>query len=199
MGIIVLGLICYAAVRVISLRRRKHGKRFCWFDELVKILFWLYIIMVISVTLFPLGIGFGEFSFRDINFIPLVSIISDISRIGTAYDGDTAFLVGLIVKNVGGNILLLMPLGFLAPILRARCRGLKNTLVLGFLVSFSIECLQLVELLFGAGLARVVDIDDIIFNVLGAGLGYLVYKLAAVIWHKIKTPSKIKISSEFRK
>jgi glycopeptide antibiotics resistance protein len=71
--------------------------------------------MVVSVTLFPIPIGFHsntENVYRSINVIPLVSIIKSISQIGIAYDGDAQFMIVLIVRNVGGNILLLMPLSF---------------------------------------------------------------------------------------
>ena len=71
--------------------------------------------MVVAVTLFPLPIGFPfniENLNRSVNIIPFASIIKDINQIGSAYDGDSLFMIGLIVRNVGGNILLLMPLGF---------------------------------------------------------------------------------------
>jgi glycopeptide antibiotics resistance protein len=72
----------------------------------------IYILMVISVTMFSIVIGMNEgFSFRSVNLIPLVSIFSEIRQIGTAYGGDSVFMIKLIVRNVGGNILLLMPLG----------------------------------------------------------------------------------------
>jgi glycopeptide antibiotics resistance protein len=100
-----------------------------------------------------------EFVFRSINYIPLISIISEISQIGTAYGGDSIFMMKLILRNVGGNILLLMPLGFLATILWDKFRILKRVLLLGLLVSVSIECLQLVELVIGVGIGRTVDIE----------------------------------------
>jgi glycopeptide antibiotics resistance protein len=46
---------------------------------------------------------------------------------------------------------------------------------LGLLVSVSIECLQLVELVIDVGFGRTVDIDDVICNVIGTVIGYLIY------------------------
>jgi glycopeptide antibiotics resistance protein len=132
--------------------------------------------MVMSVTLFPIVIGnrmTNEFLFHSINLIPLTSIFSEISQIGTAYGGDSIFMIKLIVRNVGGNILLLMPLGFLVPILWRKYRSLKGILLLGLLVSVSIECLQLVELVLGISFGRRVDIDDVICNVFGTFIGYV--------------------------
>ena len=111
-----------------------------------------------------------------INAIPLKSIFNNISQIGIAYDGDVQFMIGLIAKNVGGNILLLMPLGFLVPILWDKFKHLKNVMLLGFVVSISIEILQLIVSLVG-GWGRVTDIDDVICNVLGVIFGYFIYIL----------------------
>lgn len=70
-----------------------------------KFLFVVYICMVVAVTLFPLPIGFPsniENLNRSVNIIPFASIIKDINQIGSAYDGDALFMIGLIVRNVGG-------------------------------------------------------------------------------------------------
>ena len=59
--------------------------------------------MVVAVTLFPLPIGFPsnvENLNRSVNIIPFASIIKDINQIGSAYDGDALFMIGLIVRNV---------------------------------------------------------------------------------------------------
>ncbi|TKD69384.1 VanZ family protein [Pseudalkalibacillus hwajinpoensis] len=191
--VIVIGIICYIAVRVIFALKLKYKNSFKWLKELIRMLAVIYIFMVISVTLFPLVLGdntYGINSFRSLNYTPLTSIWRDIEQIGTAYDGDTLFMLKLIVKNVGGNILLLMPLGFFAPMLLDMYKRLKNTLLLGLLVSLSIECLQFVELLLGIGMGRVVDIDDVICNVLGTVLGFLIYKLIFSILSKAMTPSQ---------
>lgn len=123
--------------------------------------------------------------FSSANFIPLVNIIYNISQIGTAYDGDVFFMISLIVRNVGGNILLLIPLGFFAPILWNKAKGLKVIIFLGLVVSITIELLQLLES-FGGGWGRVTDIDDVICNVLGAIIGYLIYALIIKIGDKYK-------------
>ncbi|WP_236690290.1 VanZ family protein [Guptibacillus hwajinpoensis] len=194
--VIVLGVICYIAMRVISALKLKfkYKKPFNWLKELIRMLVVVYTFMVISVTLFPLVLlgdnTYGINSFKSLNYIPLTSIFSDIEQIGTAYDGDTLFMLKLIVKNVGGNILLLMPLGFFAPMLLDMYKRLKNTLLLGLLASLSIECLQFVELLLGIGMGRVVDIDDVICNVLGTVLGFLIYKMIFAILSKAMTPSQ---------
>ena len=193
---VMLGIVFYLVVRGIVIGiRYKRRKLVYLLKEIIGFLFVIYICMVVSVTLFPFPIGFNtniENVYRSINMIPLKSIIDNISQIGNAYDGDVLFMIGLIVKNVGGNILLLMPLGFLAPILRDKFKQFKSVMLLGFSVSISIEILQFLET-FAGGWGRITDIDDVICNVLGAIIGYFIYKLFFKIVDKfeIKTFKKL--------
>ncbi|MCU5376193.1 VanZ family protein [Bacillus cereus] len=179
---ILLGVICYLIVRSIFIGVRSK-KDVNWWKELISFLFVIYIGMVIAVTLFPIPIGFptGIENIRlSINIIPFASIIKDIGKIGIAYDGDVLFMIGLIVRNVGGNILLLMPLGFLAPIIWDICKKIKNTILLGLAISISIELLQLIESLFSSWI-RITDIDDVICNVIGSIVGYFIYKITLML------------------
>ncbi len=182
---ILLGVICYLLVRIVSIGM-KNKKGVNWWKELISFLFAIYIGMVIAVTLFPIPIGFStsiEHIRLSINIIPFVSIIKDIGEIGIAYDGDVLFMIGIIVRNVGGNILLLMPLGFLAPIIWDKFKELKNTILLGLVISISIELLQLMESLFSRW-GRITDIDDVICNVIGSIVGYFIYKITLMLASK---------------
>lgn len=187
---IVFGVISYLIVRSILIRM-KNKKHVNWWKELIRFLFAVYICMVVAVTLFPLPIGFpssAENLSRSVNIIPFASIFKDIGQIGRAYDGDVLFMIGLIVRNVGGNILLLMPLGFLAPIIWDTYKKIKNTILLGLTISVSIELSQLIESLFSEW-ARITDIDDVICNVLGSIIGYFIYKITL----KLAAPFNIQV------
>ncbi len=182
---IIVGVICYLIVRSIFIGM-KSKKGVNWWKELISFLFVIYIGMVVAITLFPIPIGFptGIENIRlSINIVPFASIIKDIGKIGIAYDGDVLFMIGLIVRNVGGNILLLMPLGFLAPIIWDTFKKIKNTILLGLAISISIELLQLTESLF-SGWGRITDIDDMIFNVIGSIVGYFIYKITLMLASK---------------
>lgn len=157
-----------------------------WWKELISFLFAIYIGMVVAVTLFPIPIGFptsNEHQGLSVNIIPFASIVKDISKIGNAYDGDVLFMIGLIVRNVGGNILLFMPFGFLAPIIWDTFKKVKKTILLGLVISISIELLQLIESLF-SGWGRITDIDDVICNVIGCIVGYFIYKITLMLASK---------------
>jgi len=68
-------------------------------------------------------------------------------------------------------VIAFMPCGFFLPIVSRRSRKWYNTVLLGFLLSLSVETLQLV-LRVGS-----FDVDDLLLNTLGGGLGYLVNRM----------------------
>lgn len=75
--------------------------------------------------------------------------------------------------NLYGNIFLFLPLGLFPPLLWARMRKLWKTALLATGIMVCVEVLQML-LLVGT-----CDIDDVMLNVLGASMGYGVYKLLA--------------------
>lgn len=79
--------------------------------------------------------------------------------------------------EIGGNVLLLMPLGVLLPVLSERFRGpLRIFFVVGF-VSFCIETVQ------GTMVAgRAFDTDDVILNTIGAVLAYVLLGRRVARW-----------------
>jgi len=182
---IILGVFCYLIIRITFITM-KTKKGMNWWKELISFLFAIYIGMVVAVTLFPIPISFStsiEHIRLSINIIPFASIIKDIGKIGVAYDGDVLFMISIIVRNVGGNILLFMPLGFLAPIIWNTFKKVKNTILLGLAISVSIELLQLIESLFSSW-KRITDIDDVICNVIGSIVGYFIYKITLMLASK---------------
>lgn len=85
-----------------------------------------------------------------------------------------------VTQQIVGNVVLFVPLGFLLPLLGARYRRFAMTAAVGLAVSLGIELTQLVLLLTLAA-RRTVDIDDVILNVTGACLGYLVWRAAQAL------------------
>jgi glycopeptide antibiotics resistance protein len=72
------------------------------------------------------------------------------------------------VRQIGGNILLGVPFGVLAPVVAPRTRGFLRVLVLTAAVMLLVESAQ------GALVTgRAFDIDDVILNTGGALIGYL--------------------------
>jgi glycopeptide antibiotics resistance protein len=67
---------------------------------------------------------------------------------------------------------MFMPLGALVPAITRRLRSAPAVVLFALLVSASIEGVQFAEQRIGVG--RTVDIDDVLWNVLGAYAGYRV-------------------------
>ncbi|MGI8386381.1 VanZ family protein [Robertmurraya sp. P23] len=130
---------------------------------------------------------------KPIDIVNRLTIIK--AEIGVAYDGDPWFMIGLLVKNIDGNMLLLMPLGYLVPILWKKFKR-KQIILLGLCVSILIEFLQFWEIKLGA-FSHVTDIDEVIFNVLGVFVGYLFYRLTTIIIAKLtnQISSKIQVKA----
>lgn len=79
-----------------------------------------------------------------------------------------------ILFNLIGNIIPFSVFSFLCVLLFEKLDSLKNILMLGFAFSLIIELLQI-------PLYRGSDIDDLILNMVGYGLGYLFYKKIVLI------------------
>ena len=82
--------------------------------------------------------------------------------------GEMGLLIGAI--NLLGNIVLLMPVGFLVPF-AFRNMTWKKTLVLAVAAGFFIEGMQVVLHL------GIFDIDDVILNAIGVMLGYWAFAI----------------------
>ena len=85
-------------------------------------------------------------------------------------DSGVRAYIRMAVINLGGNILMFIPLGLLLPRVFRRCASLPRTLLTTAAIITSAELIQLFTLVGSC------DIDDLILNVLGAALGYGIHK-----------------------
>lgn len=102
------------------------------------------------------------------NFIPFKSIVDTIN-----YGSISIFL-----RQVAGNVLLFIPLGFALPILFFRIKNIK-TILIGFTLSLAIELIQATSGLFLGYNYRSCDIDDLILNTIGTIIGLAIYKVSS--------------------
>ena len=75
------------------------------------------------------------------------------------------------VINLGGNIIMFIPLGFLLPRVFIRLTSLPHVLATTAVLITVVEIVQLFTLVGSC------DIDDLILNVIGSALGYGFHKL----------------------
>lgn len=138
----------------------------------------LYTNILIKYSIFPFFLNDGTLQPGK----PIVNLIlfASIHEILVNSSAETA------VRQIIGNILLFMPLGFLLPIVSQKMRKPAPILITVFCVSLSIELVQfLISLITGVP-SRVSDVDDILLNFIGGTLGYLCYLAAnKLIFSKI--------------
>lgn len=91
-----------------------------------------------------------------LSLVPFRSIARDVSAGGDA-----------LRVNIVGNVVVMLPLGAAIGVLGGRNARLRHAATAGFLLSATVEALQL-----WTG-RRVTDVDDVILNTLGAVLGFL--------------------------
>ncbi len=83
---------------------------------------------------------------------------------------DVTFGRGDFIRQIVLNVIMTIPFGFLFPLIKNKNPKLFKTVFYTFLLSFSIEILQ--PLIDGG---RSSDITDLITNVLGGIIGYIIY------------------------
>ena len=81
------------------------------------------------------------------------------------------FLLRIALRNLLGNIVLFIPLGYFLPTLNSSLRKFYLTFLA---VTIIITTIELTQLVFMVGTC---DIDDLILNLLGASLGYGLFRL----------------------
>ncbi|WP_336773164.1 VanZ family protein [Paenibacillus sp. MMO-58] len=129
---------------------------------IVLILFILYSLIMIKL-LFIRGSSY-RWAIYNYNIVPFHTIKSLIYH-RHAYNTDAW------VKNLFGNIVLFIPLGVCLPLLSRRLCNATRSLAAIILILFLVETIQLVTKVGSF------DVDDIILNTLGAGIGLVLIKL----------------------
>ena len=166
-------IVAVTVMAIVSLRITyyiKTRKKFILYEELLGLLFIIYLLMFFQVVTYQDVISYGN------NFIPFKEL--------TRY----SFGSNLFYKNIVGNILLFMPYGFFASYY-LKLDKKRIAFLLVFIVSLSIECVQLI-------IGRCLDVDDILLNLIGGMLGYFIYRILEKITDKMsrRTMSTILVS-----
>lgn len=143
-------IIIYIITMIINTNKGKKNR--------IKVsLFFAYIIALQMITINDIMI-YKTISINNLNLVPFIYMI----RYLTSRSFDA------FIYNVLGNIFLFIPMGIFLKLFKIK--KLISVVIICFCVSLSIEFFQSV---FGA---RIFDIDDIICNVTGAILGYVLIK-----------------------
>lgn len=147
-------------------------------NKIISILFVLYIVVLVYIlflyggrkgNLFEVEL-FSKEHFAMVNYVPFSTIISFIER---AIEG--SINMDIVVKNLASNLLMFIPMGMALPVLfEKRFNKLWKLVVLMFVLVATIEVVQFISF-YGSA-----DIDDLIFNVVSAVIGYGIVRLSFV-------------------
>lgn len=136
--------------------------------EIGVIAFLLFLIGLLSQTVIPsISFNNGSIEFVNGNFqavnLEFFRVFRETYNAIKYLDLWQPFLI-----NFMGNIFMFMPIGFLLPLLWRRFEHVLLTVGAGFLLSLSIELLQLTQL-------RSSDVDDLWLNTLGTFIGFVCF------------------------
>lgn len=140
---------------------------------LVNTLLYLYLSLVLCVALMPVITSIPSMlnhPYKPMNFVPFI---------------DVSMGRGDFFRQVVLNVIMTMPFGFLFPLTRNRTAGLGRTVLFCFLMSLGLELLQ-------PFFDRHSDITDLITNVAGGILGYVLFVLFRPVTFRILDHLKTK-------
>ena len=135
---------------------------------LINTTMYIYLSFVLYFTLMPIIISLPfifNHPYTPMNLLPFIDV--------TSRRGD-------FIRQIVLNVLMTVPFGFLIPLIKKENTKLSKVVFYTFLLSLSIEILQ--PLINGF---RSSDITDIITNVIGGIIGYIIYLIFKPLTIKI--------------
>ena len=102
-----------------------------------------------------------------VNLIPFSSMGS---MLRTLWYNPYPAVLWTVVYNIGGNIIMFVPLGFFLRALVSRCRKFRRCMGAVAVIMTAVELCQLVAL------RGFCEIDDLMLNLLGAAMGWSIAK-----------------------
>ena len=185
---IIVALISMALWIIYRLYNVVKNKRINIAREIILFIFFVYFLFLLLLTIFKGGRiefsnQFNSFMYREHGLLGIINIVPIKETINTFMHSETGMRNSL--RNLIGNILVFMPLGFFMPLLFDKFNNLKKVLKVGCLSSLATELSQL----FVGG--NVCDIDDVIYNTLGALTGFICYKTFETIIKKVNLKNKL--------
>ena len=144
---LVIFLIVIIMLRIMYLKQNK--KKFVFHEELILLLFVTYILLLFEL------VTIRDVEFGGVNWMPFREILR--------YD----FGTDLFYRQVIGNIILFIPFGYFATYY-SKLTKIRHIFFITFITSTTIEVVQ-------RFIGRSFDVDDIILNVVGGIIGFLLF------------------------
>lgn len=138
---------------------------------IVNTLMYIYIVLVVFVTLMPFSLPTGitsDLLSEHANLLPFRDLLF-------SYRGAT--------REIILNIIMMTPFGFLYPIVKRK--GMLRTVASTFLFSVTIESAQLLSAWLDGLHSRSFDVTDLITNTFGGFVGYLIFIVGKPVIDKL--------------
>jgi glycopeptide antibiotics resistance protein len=130
----------------------------------------VHVTAVVALTIFPIPIG-GQEYYRQTrgmsgdNIVPFATIVAQLQHLTLS-----------TVRQLGGNVLALVPLGIYGPELWPALRDWRRFVIVAVAVGVGIELAQYAGSLMEGFSYRITDVDDAIMNATGATAAFLVWR-----------------------
>lgn len=143
------------------------------------VLFTMYVFAMLYLlfgrTPNPRGLPFPAYLQTHLNLMPLRTI-RRFARL--LIPPVRPYLVRIALHNLLGNVVLFIPLGWFLPGLFPKLRSFPMTFLS---VLVSVSCVEVLQVVFTIGIC---DVDDLLLNLLGASIGYGVYRFYSWVTKK---------------
>lgn len=156
----------------LQMRKSDSAKRFI--SIAVGIIFICYCLLLFFILFYrriPTELDFERYPYwiriRDnINLIPFDTISEQLNDI----INDSGYFERLAILNLSANILMFVPMGWFLPLLLSKLQRFSSFLTTVFMMIISVELVQLFTLTGSC------DIDDLILNLIGCVVGFLLFQ-----------------------
>lgn len=154
---LIISIVIMVSVRLTYLIKNKQ--KIVLYKEILTLCFAIYILCLFQVVTFQ-----DDVTWSSNNFIPFREIMR--------YN----ITSHLFLKNVIGNMIMFLPFGFFISFY-LKTEKPQITIFLTLIASVAIETVQMC-------IGRVFDVDDILLNVIGGTIGFIIYSIMSKISNK---------------
>ena len=147
-------------------------KKRCWYAAFIAYAVLMLWLLFGRHTAYPLTGAYNEALLGSLNLRPFrtIRLFFDVIISGGWWALDSGLVLAAYI-NIFGNVVMFAPFGFFLPRLFPRLRRFWRTLLCAAVLVAGVEVVQLLTRL------GICDIDDLLLNLCGVGVGYLVFRL----------------------
>lgn len=146
-------------------------------------IFVIYSAVMVLLLFGRSGAGHGSYVeqlHNNLNTVPLKTVTNYLYVLKNM---DNEYLLRHAFINLAGNVVMFVPLGLFLPWIYPKLRSLWRFLLAVIAIIIAVEAIQLFTLLGSC------DVDDLILNVVGASVGFIVFRIGFAVSRKLHRDS----------